>query len=141
MPAMIPDTLPLLLTVAVVTGLLLHTPPAVISPNPVDDPAHTLSIPLMAAGDACTVTVLVTVQPVPNEYVIRVVAPGSIPVTIPLDEPMVAAVTVPLLHAPPPTGSVSAVVAPAHTVDEPTIAVGAVLTVTVVPVAQPVGSV
>jgi len=63
------------------------------------------------------------------------------PVTMPLRIPTVPAAGLLLLQVPPPAGSVKAVVAPAHTVDDPSIAVGAVLTVTVVLIAQPVGRV
>ena len=63
------------------------------------------------------------------------------PVTTPLNEPIVPAAKLLLLHNPPLTASLNDVVNPAHTVEEPIIAVGAVLTVTVMDVAQPVGKV
>jgi len=135
-----PDNNPVPLTVATVAGLLLHTPPAEGSPSAVTAPAHTLPDPVIAAGDGFTLTGLVTVHPDPNEYVI-VVAPVAIPVTIPLSEPIVPTATLLLLQAPPATGSLRPVVSPAHTVDAPTIAVGALLTVTVIVVAHPVGKV
>jgi hypothetical protein len=45
---------------------LLHTPPAVALLKVVVEPTHTLVVPVMAAGSALTVTVLVTAHPVPR---------------------------------------------------------------------------
>ena len=59
--------MPVLLTLAVVAGALLQPPPPVPSVNVVAAPVHTVVIPPIAAGDTNTVTVLVTVQPVPRE--------------------------------------------------------------------------
>ena len=60
---------------------------------------------------------------------------------MPLSEPMVAAVGVPLLHEPPLTLSDSVVVAAVHTVEEPLIAAGPLVTLTVPVIAHPVGNV
>ena len=70
-----------------------------------------------------------------------VVTPVAIPVTSPLNEPIVPAAGLLLTHTPPGTPSVNVVVLPAQTVDDPNIAVGDVLTVIVLPAVQPVGSV
>lgn len=53
--------------VAVVVGVLLQVPPVVVSVSVVLVPAHNVVVPCIAAGDAVTVSVLVTVQPVPKE--------------------------------------------------------------------------
>ena len=58
------------------------------------------------------------------------------PVTDPLNEPIIAAPP-PLVHRPPPAVSVSDTLAPAHTVSGPVMAVGDKLTVTVVVILQP----
>ena len=70
-----------------------------------------------------------------------VVAPGVTPVTMPLKEPINAVVGWLLVQVPPLTLSVSGVVAPAHALPAPVIAVGPLLTVTVLVVEQPVGRV
>ena len=60
-----------------------------------------------------------------------VATPVTTPVTEPVSEPMTALALL-LVHKPPPTASLSADVAPAHTVDEPSMGPGERLTVTVV---------
>ena len=54
-------------TVATETGVLLQVPPVVVSVSGVVAPAHKVAAPRIAAGEAVTVSVLVTVQPVPSE--------------------------------------------------------------------------
>ena len=51
-------------TVAKPELLLLHVPLPETSDNNVAEPVHTLSAPLIAAGDAITVTICVAMQPV-----------------------------------------------------------------------------
>jgi hypothetical protein len=48
-----------LFTVAIPVELLLHTPLPVISPRVVVDPTHTVAVPVIGAGVAYTVTVVV----------------------------------------------------------------------------------
>ena len=67
--------------------------------------------------------------------------PTITPVTVPLSEPTDPTVGLLLLHAPPPTPSVSVVFAPTQTADAPEIAVGDKLTVTTIFDAQPAGDV
>ena len=69
-------------TVAKPELLLLHVPLPETSDNNVADPEHTLSVPLIAAGDAITVTICVATQPVDILYVM-VAVPDVIPVTTP----------------------------------------------------------
>lgn len=69
-----------------------------------------------------------------------VVTPVAAPVTNPLSEPIVAAPVFVLVHNPPLIASVRLLVPPEHTVAGPAIAVGVVLTVTMVAVVHPVGS-
>jgi hypothetical protein len=54
--------------------------------------------------------------------------PAAMPVTILDDEPIVATVVVVLVHAPPVAGSLSKLVLPIQTVNEPVIAPGEELT-------------
>jgi hypothetical protein len=61
-----------------------------------------------------------------------VVVPGDTPVTIPVDEPIVATPVVLLLQEPPPVLLVSVIVDPGHTVVGPTIGPAADITLTVV---------
>jgi hypothetical protein len=135
-----PDVIPVVgFTVAVAVALLLQVPPMVRSVSGMELPLHTVPAPVMAAGDGITVIAFVTVQPVPNEY-IMVVVPADTPVTTPVSEPIAAAVLL-LSHQPPGTRSVSVVLAPAHTVAAPLMGAGAGLTVTILVVLQPVGRV
>ncbi len=62
--------------------------------------------------------------------------PFATPVTRPVDKPTVANDPLLLLQVPPATPSLSCVVAPAHTVSVPVIAVAAGLTVTSIDVLQ-----
>ena len=64
MPADMPDTTPVVLTVAIPVLLLVHVPPVGEDPSAVVDPAHTTGVPEIADGNGFTVTTLVVVQPV-----------------------------------------------------------------------------
>lgn len=66
-PAATPDTTPVPLIVAMVAGAEVHVPPVVPSVKGVVASIHMLLLPLMAAGDGTTLTLLYTVQPVPSE--------------------------------------------------------------------------
>ena len=66
-PAVIPVTTPVDEMVAADRLPLIHVTPGVASVSVIIDPAHTLPAPVIAAGVAFTVTVAVTVQPLPNE--------------------------------------------------------------------------
>jgi hypothetical protein len=70
-----------------------------------------------------------------------VTQPTDTPVTIPEEEPIVATAGLLLLHVPPGVGSVIVAVSPEHALAGPLIARGAAFTVTIMDVAQPVGSV
>lgn len=63
-PAESPETIPLVPIVAVAGVLLLHVPPTVPSLNAVVEPSQTLVVPVITAGEACTVTVTLWLQPV-----------------------------------------------------------------------------
>ena len=67
--------------------------------------------------------------------------PDNTPVTIPVNEPIVATAVLLLVQVPPAAPSLSAVVAPTHACNIPVIAVGPEFTVTVVAAVQPVGRV
>lgn len=64
--------------------------------------------------------------------------PAATPLTVPVDEPIVAMAGEPELHMPPAVGLVSVVVEPWHTAGGPAIGNGSGLTVIVAEVAQPV---
>ena len=66
-PADTPVTTPVVMpTVAVERELLVHVPPAIISVSVIVEPTQTSLLPIMAGGNAYTVTVTVAAQPVPN---------------------------------------------------------------------------
>jgi hypothetical protein len=65
-PAATPPTVPAA-TVAIAVLPLVHTPPATPSLRLVVNPVQTLAVPLMAAGEAFTVTTVVTEHPAPRE--------------------------------------------------------------------------
>jgi hypothetical protein len=66
-PAATPFTVPVEVTVAVPVAPLPHVPPVVVEESVVVPVAQRPIVPVMADGDACTVILLVTVQPVPSE--------------------------------------------------------------------------
>jgi hypothetical protein len=128
------------LTVAMPVLLLLHTPPPTPSLSKIVLPIHTAVVPPMAVGARFTVIVLLTVQLPPREYVISDV-PADMPVTIPVEKPIVATPVLLLVQPPPPTPSLRVISDPAHTVAGPLMAVGDGLTDTVVVTRQPVGNI
>ena len=65
LPAVTPATVPEVPTVAFAL-LLLQVPLPVASLRVVAEPAHTLIVPVIAAGNGFTVTVAVTLQPGPD---------------------------------------------------------------------------
>lgn len=135
-----PDTTPEVAPiVATDVAPLVQVPPGVTSVHVVVVPEQRLPAPDMAAGAAVTDSVLVTMQPEPNEYEMTVV-PAVTPVTMPLSDPIVT-LPVLLVHVPPGTVLPNAAVAPTQTAADPVTGPGAVLTVSVVIVLQPVGNV
>ena len=127
LPAVIPVTLPVLLTLAMVGSALVQVPPMVASLRAAVAPAQMVIVPVIAAtvGIAFTVSVVVTVvlQPVdPSVTLYPIVAvPAVRPVTTP-DVLIVAVVGALLLHVPPGVASASVVVLPAHSLAVPVIA-------------------
>ncbi len=69
MPADTPVTMPVAITLAIVVLLLLQLPPVALSLKVIAAPAHKLIVPVAAgsAGAGFTVSIFVTVQPVPVE--------------------------------------------------------------------------
>lgn len=117
-----------------------QVPPEVDEESVVVVPTHTTAVPDIAAGSELTVSVVMRLQPVAMVYVI-VEVPEDTALAMPDDEPIVATDVVPLVHVPPAGVLVSDVALPSQTVKEPVIEVGNGLTVIVVVVRQPVGSV
>jgi hypothetical protein len=117
-PAVTPDTIPEPEpTVATEVELLLQVPPDTASLNVVVDPVQTVSVPVIAAGNGVTVTMVVTAL-VPIAYEI-VVVPADTAVTVPLAT--VATLVALLLHTPPEVTLLSVVVPPEHNVVVPVI--------------------
>lgn len=135
-PPETPDAIPeVASTVAMVVKLLLQVPPVVACDRVVVLPAQAKAVPKMRVGNGCTVITVVTVQPVPNEYVI-VAVPALKPRTTPVVAPMLAMPVLLLLHVPPPL-LVRVSVAPAHTVAGPPMAEGADTTLAVAVLTHP----
>lgn len=63
-PAVIPVTTPVLLTLPAAGLLLLQVPPVGVDANAVVYPVQTVNVPEMAVGVALTVIALVAMQPV-----------------------------------------------------------------------------
>ena len=139
-PAEIPETSPALPAVAVPVEPELHVPPAVISLSVVTDAAQTTNAPVIAAGDAFTVSVSVLKQPAGNVYVITEV-PAAIPETIPDEDPIVATPIDPDVQLPPVGMSDKLIVVPVQTLVAPETAAGCGFTVMTIEVAHPVASV
>jgi len=131
-PGVPPVTTPLDEPTAATPGVpLVHVPPAGELASVVVPPEQITIVPDIAPGRALTVTILVTKQPADSMYVI-VAVPADIPLTVPLSEPTVATVTLPLVHVPPPVVDDSDVDAPIHTVAVPVIDAGIGFTVAIV---------
>lgn len=122
-PDDMPVTIPVEPTVASVGLLLLQVPPVVVLPSEVTWPTQTLASPVIAAGIALTVIVVLTAQPVGKVYV-NDTTPGATPVTSPELDPIVAIEVLLLVQIPPSTESLSTVVAATQTTPEPVITDG-----------------
>jgi hypothetical protein len=137
-PAVIPVTRPVLLTVATPVLPDVHRPPAApVAVSVVVPPIQIPSAPDIV-GAALTVIVLFTAQavrPVPVAYVITPL-PVLTPVTIPSAEPMVSAAAV-VLQVPPLILFVAVMVPPRHTALGPPMAAGTAFTVTMAVAAHP----
>jgi hypothetical protein len=66
-PVDIPNTIPDVEPIEAAPLPVLHIPPPVASLNATNEPAHTIGVPDMAAGNEFTVTAVVVLQPVPIE--------------------------------------------------------------------------
>ena len=111
-PADTPVTIPVVPTVARSGLLELHVPPVGVLLYVTVLPMHiTLSVLVIADGAWLTVTVILLTQAKPDTKVI-VSMPGSMPVAMPEEEPMVAISVLLLLHLPPVSTLEYRVVAP-----------------------------
>ena len=122
-PEVRPLTTPEELIVATVVLVLLHTPPVVASVNVVEEPEHTVAVPLIVpAEEGLTVTTMVAAT-IPQVFVTvydMVVVPAARPLTTPEVFTVATRVLV-LLHTPPVVASVNVVDKPAITVAVPLI--------------------
>jgi hypothetical protein len=134
-PAVMPDTTPLILpTVATDVLLLNHVPPLVAELNVVVAPEHIASVPVIAAGEATTVTTAVTKQPLDKTWEI-VAVPVVTPETTP-DMDTVAITELLLVQVPLPD-ELNVVVETSHRVVVPVIADGVANTVAAAVLTQP----
>jgi len=78
-PVTIPETEPI---AAVAGTLLAQVPPGELDPKAVDSPTHTLVVPVIAAGNALTVTVALPVMALVHRVVVLVATtvytPGAV---------------------------------------------------------------
>jgi hypothetical protein len=65
MPALTPETIPIVPSIVALPLLALHVPPDVESVSVVVVPIHMIDIPLIAAASGFTVTVIVAGEPQP----------------------------------------------------------------------------
>jgi hypothetical protein len=135
-PEAMPATTPAASIDALAGILLVQVPPAVVLASEVVRPWHTVSVPVIAAGNALTVAVAVVIQPEGNVYVMSVVA-VAMPVTTP-EASMVATEVTALDHVPPEAAVLSVVILPSHTDNVPVIGAGRAFTFTVAVTIQPV---
>jgi len=129
-------TKPVPSTFAILVLLLLHVPLAAASLSWVVAFTHIEFVPVIIAGMAVTLTVVVDALPQPVLYCI-VALPPLTPLTTPDDGSTVATDVLELLHVPLADASLSEVVLPWHTVVVPFILVGIAVTLTVVDAAVP----
>lgn len=107
-----PVTTPVVKPTVAIVGLPEdHVPPIPESASVIVCPAQTPDIPVIAGADVTIFTVVVTTHPVPIVRLITVL-PGSIPVTRPVDEPIVAILVLLLAQVPVPPVLVRFVVVP-----------------------------
>jgi hypothetical protein len=136
-PASTPPSIPEVLPIVPLAGVLLsHVPPAGVPVSVDDDPSHTCSEPVTPVGRPFTSTTIVRKQPVDNVYVI-VAVPAIAPVTTPVAGTTVALALL-LVHVPPAGVLLSVVVAFTHMVVPPVMIPGSAFAVTVVVRWQPV---
>ena len=135
MPAYRPVTTPVLLTEAIEVFVTLQVPPVTASLSFVIAPKHTEDAPEMAAGAKGTVIILVTGVPQPVVYII-VAVPTVTAVTIPITSTVATDVWL-LLHVPPPTASLNAIVDAIQREEGPDMAAGTAMTVIVLVASVP----
>jgi len=87
-------------TVAIVKAVDVHVPPGVGSLSGVVPFMQTLGVPVIGVSPGLTVTVFVTVQPTPAEYV-SVVTPSDNAVTVPVPDPTDPTAGLLLVQRPP----------------------------------------
>jgi hypothetical protein len=136
LPAVTPVTVPVVLTVAVVLALLLHTPPDAVSVRVMALPSQTERKPAIVPATGCGFTVTVRVARAVPQPLVTVYDILAVPATNAVITPVVlivATAVLLLLHVPPVAVLENEVVSPAHTVAVPESvpATGNGLTVTI----------
>lgn len=140
MPAATPVTIPELLPTDIAEDGVLQVPPVVALLNVAVLPTQTDVVPVIVAGSALVVKMIVVRQPVGSVYDMLLV-PAETAVSAPVTDAMVATLVVALLHVPPVVVLASVVVLPAQATSVPVIASGNGLMLTVVVRMQPAGEV
>jgi len=140
-PVLTPFTTALLPVVApsVAVPLMAHVPGDDVLPSVVVLPAHTLRLPLIAAGTLLTVTCAVRLHVVDVCVKVTTAVPPDMPLIVALlavVAPRVAAAPL-RAHVPGADASFTVAACPAHTFSAPVIADGRLLTVTTRVVTQP----
>jgi hypothetical protein len=114
-PALMPDTTPVFVTVATAVLLLIHVPP-VVGVTVAELPTHTSFAP-PKTGLALTVKLLLAEQPVAVSVKVKVTVPAVKPATTPVFVTVAIALSL-LVHMPPVFG-VTLAELPAHVVFAP----------------------
>ena len=126
-PFIIPDKVP---TVAIPVLLLIQLPPLIASERSIEVPTQTIDGPEMAEGDGVTEIVVVVKQPVARATVI-IVVPNEIPVTTPVNIPIIATDGLLLVQLPPVVASNWVIEDPTQTEVGPVMVEGRLFTVNV----------
>jgi hypothetical protein len=118
-PVRIPDVEPIVATEGVP---LVHRPPVILLDNVEEPPTQLVNVPdIVPALSVCTVTIFVAKQPPETTYEIRDV-PAETPVTVPVDDPIVAMPVDTDVQVPPEVAFTSVVEFPTQTEAVPVIA-------------------
>lgn len=135
-PAVIPVTTPVLLTVAIVALLLVQVPPETVSTNVIEAEVQTLPGPDITPAEGELFTVIARVATAVLQAPVTVYDMSALPEVTPNTTPdafIEATLVLLLLHVPPVTAFVSVVLLPVQTTELPEIvpAVTGLLTTTV----------
>ncbi len=130
-PLLTPVTTPVVVFTLPTEGLLDdHVPPEEALAKEVEDPTHTVLLPVIDAGTTLTVICFTDAHPVAVRAYVIVEVPADPPETIPVEEPILAIDGNELLHVPPLVVFEYVTFAPTHKALGPEIDAGVTFTVT-----------